>query len=372
MLLGKLRVVRRLGRGGMGSVYEVEHTLTRHRRALKVVHPALAREPDLAARFVREVGVAARIASPHVVETYDAGTLDDGTPYALMELLEGETLASRLERVERFEAREAISLVAELCQGVSDAHRAGILHRDLKPENVFLVPGDGGGARVRILDFGIARPITPGVDGLTELTVSGAVLGTPHYIAPEYAMNETPDERVDVYAIGVILFELLAGRKPFDEQNLFALLAQIVRGEPAVLRDLVPDVPDRLDAIVSRAMARDPARRYPSAAWLLADLRALGDLLDRTTPLELPAVVPTDVDDQAMTTIRTLDLVDADATRVSDFVIQVQPALSPAGGTAREIAAPATPVFRDRRAIAIIVAAIAIGGIVGTALALVR
>jgi serine/threonine-protein kinase len=262
-LFGKLRVVRVLGAGAMGVVYEVEHLLTKHRRALKVLHPELSRSGEAVARLVREAGAPGKIASPYVPETFDVGRLPSGATYVLQELLEGESLRARLDRERVLRADVACGIASELCEGLSYVHEAGILHRDLKPENVFLVANKGAGPSVKILDFGVMR-VAAG-DTFGALTAMGRVLGTPLYMAPEQLDGvEGIDARGDVYAVGVMLYEMLSGRLPFQAGDAMALLRAIHASPPSPISGLDPALFD----VIARALHRQRDGRIATVSAL--------------------------------------------------------------------------------------------------------
>jgi eukaryotic-like serine/threonine-protein kinase len=269
VIAGKFRVVRPLGAGGMGRVYEVEHELTRHRRALKVLHAGSG--TDVVERFVREASAAARIGNPHVAQTFDAGRLDGGEPYLLMELLDGETLESRLDRAGPIDPGELCALVHQACAGIQAAHEAGIVHRDLKPDNLFVEVREDG-PFVKILDFGISK-FDPGQTGAPGITKDGSVMGTPYYMAPEQVRGASSiDARTDVYALGVILYECASGKRPFDATSVEHLAVLIHQGRAVPLAERAPALPPAFCGIVARAMATDPRDRFESA-------RALADAL---------------------------------------------------------------------------------------------
>ncbi len=271
VLLGKLRVLGRLGEGGMGVVLEVEHTLTKHRRALKLLRPEVAADPDVAARFLREAGVAGQIGSRYVAEVQDAGRLEDGSLYVLMERLEGESLGALLRRRGALRPGEAVEIARQLCEGLEAAHGEGIVHRDLKPENVFLVAGEDGRSQVKILDFGISK--FESADGWTR---SGHVLGTPLYMAPEQLRDaKRATATADLYSVGVILYELLSGARPYDAENLTELIVKVLERDHRPIDAMVPGLDPRLAALVERCMAATPEARFASAR-ALAD--ALADL----------------------------------------------------------------------------------------------
>jgi serine/threonine protein kinase len=267
----KLSIVRVLGTGGMGDVYEVQHVFTKHRRALKMLHRRLAENPEAVARFLREASAAGRIGNPHVVETFDAGQLETGEPYLVMELLSGEALDAVLEREKRLPPSRAMELVAQAAEGVHAAHQAGIVHRDLKPANLFVASGDR--PFVKLLDFGISKFSSIDVDQ-KALTRDGALLGTPHYMSPEQVRGDpNVDARADVYALGVVLYECLSGERPFDGNTLPELSVRIHEGDYRPLSELCEDLPPGLEAVVTRAMSREPKDRYQSAEELARGLR---------------------------------------------------------------------------------------------------
>jgi serine/threonine protein kinase len=291
ILAGKLRIVRPLGAGGMGAVYEVEHELTRHRRALKLLHSQMAQIPSVVERFLREASAAGRIGNPHIVETFDAGRLETGEPYIVMELLKGKTLAELLEENGPLSLDRACEVVIQACDAVSAAHAAGIVHRDLKPENLFLQGADL--SFVKILDFGVSKfdSATTGVDGLT---MEGSPIGTPYYMSPEQVRGEKSiDARADVYALGVLFYECLTGAKPFVAETLPHLAVLIHQGEYEAPSHLRQGLPPAADLVISRAMASDRSKRYASMTELsaaVARLRAeVGPIaLHQTQPLTRP------------------------------------------------------------------------------------
>src|SRR5882672_9124062 len=261
VVAGKLRIERTLGVGGMGIVYEVEHQLTRHRRALKILHARVARLPSVVERFVREASAAARIGNAHVAETFDAGQLETGEPYLLMELLDGETLDQRLRRTGPIDPGELADLVSQACDGVQAAHDAGIVHRDLKPENVFLTTKDGA-PFVKVLDFGISK-FDADRTGTLGITTEGSVMGTPYYMSPEQVRGApTTDARTDVYALGVMLYECACGVRPFDGRSIEQLAVLIHVGKPTPLAERRPSLPPAFCEIVHRAMAVDREQRF--------------------------------------------------------------------------------------------------------------
>jgi serine/threonine-protein kinase len=274
VIAGKLQVIRRLGEGGMGAVYEVEHTITRHRRALKLLHAQYAQNPGVLARFLREASAAGRIGNEHIAETFDAGTLESGEPYLVMELLQGEPLSGVLQRRGgRLPLGELVDLVGQACEGIGAAHRKGIIHRDIKPDNLFVIERDGR-PFVKVLDFGISKfdASLLGENG-QPITREGTMLGTPYYMSPEQFRGEAGvDERADVYSLGVLLYECAAGVRPFDGATLPELMLRIAEGNPPSLAQLRPDLPPDFVQLVHRAFASDRARRPASVEELRLEL----------------------------------------------------------------------------------------------------
>jgi serine/threonine-protein kinase len=281
-IAGRYRLARKLGDGAMGSVHEAENVAIHRRVALKILHPHVGDRNEARLRFEREAQAAGRIGSPHIVEVLDLGELDGGGRFLVMELLEGETLAQRIKARGRLDAEEAASVVAQLLAGLGAAHAAGILHRDLKPANVFLAQGRGAGDFVKILDFGVSKFVEG--EGLT-MTGTNTVLGTPYYMSPEQAKGASAiDERSDLYSAGVILYECVTGRVPFDASTVNELIFRIVLEAPPPLASVAPGLDPDFVAIVGKAMAREPSERFQTArafhdalvAWLASSLRAAG------------------------------------------------------------------------------------------------
>jgi serine/threonine protein kinase len=270
--LGKKFFVRRvIGVGGMGVVYEVEHVVTKKCGALKLLHASLAAQPRTVERFVREASAAARIRSPHIVETYDAGELPSGEPYMFMELLTGSSVRDLLLARGRLHFAEAREILLQAADGLAAAHAAGIVHRDIKPENLFVVSGEP--AYVKILDFGISKF---SVHTDHRLTSDGAPMGTPYYMSPEQVAGRSNlDERSDVYALGVVLYECVTGSVPFDAATLPALSIKIFEGRYPPPSAGQTDTPARLDDVVARAMAVEPSARFANMRDFKAALETL-------------------------------------------------------------------------------------------------
>jgi eukaryotic-like serine/threonine-protein kinase len=268
-VLGRHRLTRLLGEGGMGLVYEGTHQELGRRAAIKTLHERYARSADVRQRFLREGQAASQVRHPNVVHIYDVGVEGD-QPYLVMEFLEGSDLGRFITREGRLSTKRTADLLLPVIAAVAAAHDLGVVHRDLKPENIFL-SSERGGIKPKVLDFGISKLMNR--DEAAPLTGTGAFLGTPHYMSPEQAQGAKHlDHRSDQYSLGVILYQCTTGRRPVDEPSLYALIQRIVRGEFPPPRQLAPDLPAAFEAVILRAMARDPAERFPST-------RALGRAL---------------------------------------------------------------------------------------------
>jgi serine/threonine-protein kinase len=262
---GKYRLLRVIGEGGWGIVFEGENTRTMKRVAIKVLRAQANVTADVQARFEREAQAAGRIGSEHIVEVFDLGQLPDGTSYMVMELLSGQDLATRLE-AGRLDPVVAVQLVLQVLEGLKAAHTAGILHRDLKPENLYLVPLRTGEDFVKILDFGISK-FNANTPGAASATMTGAVLGSPVYMAPEQARGlKQLDARADLYSVGALLYECVTGRVPFEGDNFNDLMFKIVLAPRPNPLDLRPDLPQGLVPIMLKSIAVDPNERFQSAA----------------------------------------------------------------------------------------------------------
>ncbi len=264
---GTYRPTSILAEGGTGAVYEAEHLPTGRPVALKVLHPAYARDPEAVRRFLFEARVAASIGHPNVCEVHDVGRLDDGGPYLVMERLLGQTLADRIERQGALPFVDALNVARQLLGALAAVHDKGVVHRDVKPENVFLVERVGLAPFVKLLDFGDAS-----VDAAPR---THAVAGTPRYMAPEQARGEPSDHRADLYAAGVVLYESLTGRCPFVAFDYNGLVRLLASAEPCALRELRPSLPEPLEPFVRKALAKSPAARFQSAREFLAALAEL-------------------------------------------------------------------------------------------------
>jgi serine/threonine-protein kinase len=261
---GKYRLVRPLGDGGMGSVYEAQHAILGTRVAVKILHPELGRRTGLVERFLQEARVAAQIRSPHVVQVTDVDRTPEGHAYIVMELLEGESLSTVLDRQRKLAVPIACEYTGQILRALEAAHALGVIHRDLKPENVF-VTFAAGRPVLKLIDFGIAKVGRSELHS-RNLTVAGVVMGTAEYMAPEQARSaDTADARSDLYAAGVLLYEMIAGARPVGGDDARAIAMKVERGEVVPLVQVAPDTPREIAGLVHRAMAARPELRFASA-----------------------------------------------------------------------------------------------------------
>ena len=279
---GKYLVRGILGEGGMGTVYEAENRHLRRSVAVKVLHPAQARKKVAVKRFHQEARAAGAIGHPNICEVYDLGTLEDGSPYLVMEHLQGETLAERISAEGGLAFDDVLDVVTQVLSGLVAAHEKGIVHRDIKPENIFLTRRAGMAPVAKLLDFGVSKMMPgwagglPGEEEPMNLTRTGMVMGTPYYMSPEQARGDRNlDARVDLWACGVILYEALTGRRPFVAANYNALLLQILTTSPRAARELRPALPASFDAVMNRSLARAREERFQTAEEFQAAIKPL-------------------------------------------------------------------------------------------------
>ena len=276
VIADRYRIERLLGRGGMGVVYLAQHVVLEKRVAIKLLPTRLARTPELFERFLQEAKAASRIGHENVVDVIDFGATPDYAPFFVMEYLDGRDLADALRQDGPFPWERACAVGRQVCDGLEAAHAHKIAHRDLKPANVFLVERGGRPDLVKVLDFGVAKVL----DGAEErLTRAGTVLGTPAYMAPEQAREDAADHRVDVYALGCILYELLTGTIPFDAPTAMGIFSKHLFDPPEPLRVRAParGIPAPVEEVVLRAMAKEPGERFPTMAEMSRALsRCLG------------------------------------------------------------------------------------------------
>ncbi len=259
----------------MGAVYLAEHPGIGRKVAIKVLRSELDHNPQLLTRFLNEARAANAIRHPNIIEVLDSGTTAKGISYLVMELLEGESLSARIRRLSRLDERSAVEIAMQTASGLGAAHAKGIIHRDLKPDNLFIIPeeSDASRERVKILDFGIAKLHVASGDSLKTRT--GTLMGTPVYMSPEQCLGtKEVDHRSDVYSLGIIIYEMLAGRPPFVSEGFGELLSMHLHETPPPLQELAPQVSDELEFVVRKTLAKKADDRYPSMAEVRAALAA--------------------------------------------------------------------------------------------------
>ncbi|MCC6897712.1 MAG: serine/threonine protein kinase [Polyangiaceae bacterium] len=324
VLAGRYRLDEKLGEGGMGTVWRAEHLVLCAPVAVKVLDRDISKDEEAHDRFIREARSAASLRSPHVVQILDYG-VDDGFPYIAMELLEGETLQQRLARLGTMTALDTARVIAHVARAVARAHEAGVIHRDLKPENVFIVRNEDAEI-AKVLDFGVAKVDKAQLGPKGTRTRTGSLLGTPFYMSPEQAQgNKTIDQRSDLWALGVIAYECVTGKRPFESEGLGDLVLQIcVRDMPVPSQ--VGEVPPKFDDWFAKACHRDPEQRFQTARELADGLRDVVGLEARET----------------MTTIS-----DDDHTAPPRSVVVRSGQADESGGTAKTIVEPPKALFDD-------------------------
>lgn len=342
-ITSKYTVLRPLGKGGMGIVYEANHRLLRKRVAVKVLHGQYAGDASVTRRFLREATAASQLRSRYVVRVLDADKTADGAPFIVMDLLSGRDLAAVLRDRDVLSVAQVVDWLVQVCSAMNDAHGLGIIHRDLKPSNIFIAEPD---QTVRVLDFGISRL----VEG-NELTAGSEILGTPNYIAPEVLQGRPADAVSDLYAIGVIAYRALSRRFPCEvssneKGNPFAALLATVMTAPKPIRDLVPDLPEELAAAIMKALAKDPRDRFASAREMAMALRPFGSPAAEFEELEDTDVVPRVTDPSSlpppMPEAASADIRFDSTATVSPTIVDA-PLSEPANTLTAEVAATQRP-----------------------------
>ncbi|MBI3204873.1 MAG: serine/threonine protein kinase [Myxococcales bacterium] len=281
MLIGNnVRLVRLLGQGGMGAVWVANHETLHTQVAVKFMITEMSESAEAVTRFTREASAAAQIKSPHVVQTFDHGVTNDGIPYIVMELLEGEDLAVRVSRDGALPPRAVAVILSQVCKALGRAHSLGIIHRDIKPENIFLSDQDGE-LLVKVLDFGIAKRSE---DAALSMTGTGAMVGTPYYMSPEQVMSaKGVDARTDLWSLAVVAYQALTGKVPFDAETMGALCVAINAAVFAPPSVQTPGLSHAIDSWFATALARDPSARFQSAKELAAAFQRAAGVLDPAT-----------------------------------------------------------------------------------------
>jgi serine/threonine protein kinase len=284
-LADRYEVLAYLGRGSMGTVYSCRHRVIDKRFAIKIIRQDLARDAEAVSRFVTEAKAASGIGSKHIVEVFDFGELPDGAAYIVMEQLEGQTLYQLIADTPRLSISRSLGIAIQIADALGAAHAAGVVHRDLKPDNVFLVRGEDEPDFVKILDFGIAKVLRSG----SKLTQAGSVMGTPAYMSPEQAMGTATDLRTDIYALGIMLYEMAAGQVPFDAESPLAVLSMQVSDAPPRLSRRLPEdrlLPPGYEAVVEKCLVKEVEGRFQTMLEVKA---ALEKIASGGVPVVAPA-----------------------------------------------------------------------------------
>jgi len=298
VLNGRYLIEEQLGSGGMGSVYAARHVKLGTRLAIKVLLPELLSDADAVVRFAREARAAAKIADENVVRILDVGQLDSGVPYMVMEFLEGQDVAAYLKEHGRLSIEHAIDVMLQSCAALAAAHAMHIIHRDIKPSNLFFVPRTAGRPLVKMLDFGVSKIVSTGNHMASQVTKAGSILGSPGYIPPEqWFSSNNADKRSDIWSLGILFYELLTGRVPFEAPSLPVLSTKIAY-EPAIPpRQLRNEIPVDLDKVVLRCLEKSPDNRFQDVAAMVIALsscqrryQSLNGSADRPTDAGVPTI----------------------------------------------------------------------------------
>jgi serine/threonine-protein kinase len=279
VLVGKFRVERLIGEGGMGFVLQAHHLQLEEKVAIKLLKRSALENPDTVERFSREARAAAKLKSEHVARVLDVGQLEDGTPFMVLEHLDGSDLSRVLAARGPLPISEAIDCIVEACEALAEAHARGIVHRDIKPENLFLVRRDTGLSSVKVLDFGISKVALSGT--VNDVNVGSkqttSILGTPYYMSPEQLRStRTVDLRADIWSLGAVLFELLTGLTAWESQEFTPLVAEILESPHRSLRDVRPDAPEGLERVIGRCLEKNPQKRFANMAEVAVALVPYG------------------------------------------------------------------------------------------------
>ncbi|MBA3548913.1 MAG: serine/threonine protein kinase, partial [Nannocystis sp.] len=290
----RYQILRLLGSGGMGTVYLAEHVLIHKQVAVKVLSPTHARKPEEVERFLREARAASRIRHENVVDITDFGYTGGGLAFLVMEYLDGEDLASTSHHEGALPWRRAVHITRQICAALAAAHAQGVIHRDMKPENVFRIRRGEDPDFIKVLDFGIAKIIDENYDPDQPSYTGSGLMGTPEYVAPELIRGLKPDVRVDIYAVGVILYRLLTGRVPFAGENFMATLTAHLMEAPKDPRELAPDaqIPEAIAAVCLQSLAKDRDQRIPTIREFALALRAAETAPSPAPPSPVPLAEP--------------------------------------------------------------------------------
>jgi eukaryotic-like serine/threonine-protein kinase len=358
IIAGKYRIERVIGTGGMGVVHLAVHVALDEPVAIKVLRPVMMAVPGMVTRFTREARAASKIKSEHVARVTDVDTLPTGVPYMVMEYLEGIDLAALRRKVGPLPIGEAATYIAQACDAIGEAHKLGIVHRDLKPSNLFLAQRRDDRRAIKVLDFGISKVESPSEEDTTQ---TGMTMGSPKYMSPEQmrSMRDT-DSRTDIWSLGAILYELLAGRPPFIAQSMAQVCALVLHGEPPPLRTLRPDVPPSLEAIVARCLDKAPGARFATAADLARSLAPFLDMMGESGAIQIEEDIPIS-SEASPSSARTSS---ATAPTVALACARPSSSSSPTGtlATAHALSTASVPRRSKRAVVVALAVALALGG----------
>src|SRR5580698_1594449 len=346
LLAGKYRIERVLGVGGMGVVVAARHEQLDQLVAIKFVREDALGNEDAIERFLREARSAARLKSDHVARVIDVGKLESGAPYMVMEFLDGDDLARILEERGPMAPDAAVHLILQACDAVAEAHAAGIVHRDLKPENLFLTQTVTGRPKIKVLDFGVSKSSGMTTGGRGALTQTRSMLGSPLYMSPEQMRSaKDVDARADVWALGVVLFQLLTCRWPFEAQNMPELCLKVVTEPPQSLAALRPNLTPALVAVIERCLEKDPKGRYPDAAALA---EALEPFAPELAPRRSPSSASLNGPEESAAVVPRSTLVSPRVSPQITPVSQITPAPSAWDSTSGRVGASSAAPLRPR------------------------
>jgi eukaryotic-like serine/threonine-protein kinase len=343
LLAGTYRIVRRIGSGGMGEVYEATHERLAHRYAVKFLHPGMRDHPEALPRFMREAQVTSRLRHPGIVSVVDFNTLPNGQAYLVMEYLEGESLGEFLTRSGKLPLARVVDITDQLSSALTAAHKQGVVHRDMHPQNVFVVPGTGGQSeRIKILDFGISKIASVS----QKITGTAAVLGTPQYMSPEQAEGKTDqlDAAADQFSLAAIVYELLTGKPAFAGETLASVAYQVVHARPMPIATYRPELPVEIENVVLRGLSKNKKDRFPSVSEFAVHFRWTASLpmreLRRAPGADPAAPTPVAADTEETTAVSALPSGMAAVLRQSSLDLPLASSLLPEGGTGGKAGAP--------------------------------
>jgi serine/threonine-protein kinase len=362
VIAGKYRIEKVIGQGGMGLVYAARHMTLEEPVAIKVLRPSMMGIAGMVARFIREARAASRIRSPYVARVTDVDTLPSGVPYMVMEHLEGIDLGALRRTAGPLNIHEAATYIAQACDAIAEAHGLGIIHRDLKPSNLFLARRRDERRTIKVLDFGISK-----VENLSEedATKPGIMMGSPKYMSPEQMRSiRDVDIRTDIWALGAILYDMLAGRPPFIADNMAQVCTMVLHGQPPSLRSLRPEVPIELQEIVEKCLQKKPEDRFATADDLAHALSPFYDVADASGPVSTRMAEPSPITVRPpRETAPTLDMAEMER-ELAESREEREDSQQSAGPISLNAPAP-TPVPAPRRsrsaAVAVVLAALALG-----------